>query len=303
MCGKLGYTFAVRRALVQVACVTAWALLLASGAAAVAKGSPTLGGLWRLDRDLTTASYVKDDFLVVYQDSEQVKFEYHDRDDKVTGTDVFVTDYSEQKRYTTRQERAFYRAKWKDGALIIITQHILDNFGYQAYKETDTWAVSADGKTLTQHLSDGKVAVYYWKGPAPVETSEKIRQFRAQGTNNIAPDRGDCGFNLAGPMENRSIGKGSFRLCVSPDERASPGGECAPFAGTMSFTRDDTFSTFVMTISGRLCMPKGDFVGTYTVDNHRITGEFNPRLAGGSGTLQFSNDDNSVLLEGVLLFQ
>jgi hypothetical protein len=58
-----------------------------------------------------------------------------------------------------------------------------------------------------------------------------------------------------------------------------------------------------MSISGRLCAPNGDFVGTYTVDAHKITGEFNPWLTGGSGTLQFSNNDNTVLLQGVLLFQ
>jgi hypothetical protein len=283
------------------ACV--FAFLLVHSAPAATKAPPNLGGVWKLDRDLTTAPYVKDDFVVVYQDWEQVKFEYRDRDDRVTGTEVFITDGSEQKGYTSRLERTYYRAKWKEGLLSITTQHMLDVLATQAYKETDTWSLSDDGKTLTEHLSDGKVAVYYWKRAAPVETSEKIREFRAQGQNTIAPDRGDCRFNLAGAMENKSIGKGTFRLCASPDTQVNASGDCAPFAGTMSFTRNDGPSTFVMKIDGRLCSQNGDFLGSYTVDDHKITGEFNPRLTGGAGTVQYNNNDNTVLLQGVLLFQ
>src|SRR5512138_569994 len=99
--------------------VLAAMLLVVTPALAATKAPPKLCGVWKLDRDLTTAPYGKDDFVVVYQDPEQVKFEYRNRDDKVTGTDVFLTDGTEQKRYTSRLERTYYRAKWKDSELVI----------------------------------------------------------------------------------------------------------------------------------------------------------------------------------------
>ena len=124
---------------------------------------PNLAGTWKLDRDLTTADLtrVKTDVVVIKQSSENVRFEYYDRDRRRFGVETFITDGYERKRYVTRIERAYARAKWKDNLLVIRTRSTLDLEGYQSYELLDTWERSADGKTLTNHSSDGKATVYY----------------------------------------------------------------------------------------------------------------------------------------------
>ncbi len=284
-------------------------VLLAPCAFAVSKSRPNLSGVWKLDRDLTTAPYVKDDTLVVHQTKQRVKFVYQ-TDGKVTGTDLFITDGKEMDRYKTRIERAFYRATWKADRLVIVTQHVLDLFGYQSYKETDSWTLDAEGKTLTQHLSDGKVAVYYYKGAAPDEPSEETKEFRAVGIYSVTPTadslpRGHCSFDLSGTMKNDMLGPTTYRLCLRPDTEsgatAAPA-RCDDLRGTMDVTAEDGFSTFVLKISGRYCPKDEDFIGNYEVDSDRITGTFNPRLTGGSGILQFSRSTDSLILYGVLVY-
>ena len=283
------------------------AIFLAASLFAVTKSHPNLAGVWKLDRDLTTAHYVKDDTLVVQQSKVRVKFTYQ-TDGKITGTDVFVTNGKELDRYKTRIERAFYRARWKDDRLEIVTSHALDIFGYQNYKETDYWTLDDNGKTLTEHLSDGKLAVYYYKGPPPDEPSEEAKEFRALaqfsgGLLQPAPG-GECRYDLSGTLKSSLLGAGSYRLCLSLEtaSAADPGSGCEPLRGTMNLTADDGVSAFVMKVAGRFCPKEQNFVGSYEVDPERITGAFNQHLSGGSGTVQFSHATDTMVLYGVLLY-
>lgn len=281
-------------------------LLLAGAAFAVSKSRPNLSGVWKLDRDLTTAPYVKDDTLVVRQTKQRVKFIYQ-TDGKVTGTDVFVTDGKEMDRYKTRIERAYYKATWKADRLVIVTQHVLDLFGYQAYRETDSWTLDDGGKTLTQHLSDGKVAVYYYKEGAPDDRTEETKEFRAVAvySGKLEPhSSGDCRYDLSGSFKNEMLGNSTFRLCLAPDKEsaADPAARCRPLRGIMNVTGEDGFSAFVMKISGQYCPQDDHFMGNYEVDPDRITGTFNQHLSGGSGMLEVSRSTDTVVLYGVLLY-
>ena len=281
-------------------------LALPPWAAPVTKADPNLSGVWKLDRDLTTARYVRDDTLVVSQSKQRVKFKYKDRRGTVTGTDIFITDGKEQDGYVTRLERTYYKARWKAGELVIVTQHVLDLFGYQAYKETDSWLLAPDGKTLTQRLSDGHVAVYYWLGPAPVDTADITREFHAFGvfTDNPHPSPdSSCHIDVDGTLKNSLIGSGSYRMCAVHEHDAVPSGGCTPLVGTLTFTKDDQVSSFVMNVSGQFCSREQHFLGTYEVDVNQLTGDFNAHLSGGSGTLQFSNSTSTVVFYGVLLYE
>ena len=122
---------------------------------------PNLSGTWKLDRDKTTADLSRDKTtqLVVSQTQEDVRFDYYEND-HLLGSDVFVPDGKERKRYETRVERAVSKARWHKGALLVTTWVYLDPQGYQSYTITDRWEVSPDGKTLTDKTSDGKKIVY-----------------------------------------------------------------------------------------------------------------------------------------------
>ncbi len=282
-------------------------LLLVTAAWPVSKSRPNLSGVWKLDRDLTTAPYVKDDTLVVHQTKQRVKFVYQ-TDGKTTGTDIFITDGKEMDRYKTRIERAFYKATWKNDALVIVTQHVLDLFGTQSYKETDSWTLDDKGKTLTQHLSDGKVAVYYYQEPAPKDRGEETKEFRAVAiySGELAPhSAGDCRLELAGTFnKNNLLGAPTFRLCLAPEKQsaAAAAERCDPVSGTMNVTGEDGLSAFVMKISGQYCPQDDHFMGSYEVDADRITGTFNQHLTGGSGMLEISRSTDTVVLYGILLY-
>jgi len=282
-------------------------VLLAAPALPVDRARPNLSGTWKLDRDLTTAPYVKDDILLVHQHKTRIKFTYQ-TDGKVTGTDVFVTDGKEADRYQTRVERAYYRARWKTNELVIVTYHALDIFGYQNYKETDSWTLDDEGQTLIEHLSDGHVAVYYYKGPPPDDPWEESREFRAVAVykGGVTPRASaGCSFDLKGEMKSALLGRGSYRLCLAPENSAAaaPPGSCDPLRGTMNVTGEDGLSTFVMKVRGRYCREQDNFVGSYEVDPERITGTFNRQLAGGSGVVEFSRSTDTVVLYGVLLYE
>ena len=57
--------------------------------------------------------------------------------------------------------RAYARARWKENKLVVTTRSFLDIYGYQSYSSEDRWELSADGKTLSNKSSDGKVTVFY----------------------------------------------------------------------------------------------------------------------------------------------
>lgn len=282
-------------------------LLLVTTAQAVSKSPPNLSGIWKLDRDLTTARYVTDDTLVVRQTKTRVKFIYR-TGNKVTGTDVFVTDGVEQNRYTTRIERAYYRARWKADELVVVTLHVLDVFGYQSYRETDSWVLDKEGRTLTEKLSDGKVAVYSWKAPAPNDPWELTKEFHAVAvySEDLRPaPEAECQIDLSGTLKSNLLGNGTYRLCLAREQGAPAAatGDCRPFRGSLGITKEDGLSSFAMKVSGDFCPGERSFLGKYEVEPDKISGELNNHLTGGSGTVQFSESTETVVLYGVLLYE
>lgn len=141
-------------------------------AAAVAQVS-NLSGTWKLDRDLTTADmrWDKTDTLALSQSGEELRFEYFDRDGHLFGTDTFTTDDVERPRYKTRIERAYSKAHWQRGKLVIVSRVNLDLQGYQSYNGFESWELSPDGKTLINRLSDGKALVYEKQAPSEAPAS------------------------------------------------------------------------------------------------------------------------------------
>lgn len=123
---------------------------------------PDISGVWRLDRDLTTADlrWNKTDKIIVTQTGEKIRFDYF-QDTHLLAADTFVTDWIERPRYQTRIERAYARARWDTDGLLIRTRSFLDAQGYQTYSIEDRWEVSDGGKTLTDKGSDGKLMVFY----------------------------------------------------------------------------------------------------------------------------------------------
>jgi hypothetical protein len=130
--------------------------------AAAAAQTRDFSGTWKLDRDLTTADlrWDKTDTLVLSQSDRAARFEFFDRDGHLFGTDTFTTDDVERPRYKTRIERAYSRARWQRGKLVIVSRVNLDLQGYQSYNAYESWELSGDGKTLVNRLSDGKAIVY-----------------------------------------------------------------------------------------------------------------------------------------------
>lgn len=145
--------------------VLAFVVLFAVLAAAQA---PNLSGTWKLDRDLTTADmrWDKTDTVLISQSDDDVRFEYFDRDRHSLGTNSFTTDNIERLWYKTRMERAWARVHWQAAKLVVESHVNLDFQGYQYYNGLETWELSADGKTLTNRLRDGKAVVYQRQAPS-----------------------------------------------------------------------------------------------------------------------------------------
>jgi len=158
---------------------------------------------------------------------------------------------------------------------------------------------------LTAQLSDGKVAIFYWKGPAPKDESRTSKEFHARGVNELAPladADASCRLDLAGAMQSKLLGKGTYRMCAAEDDPAPVTG-CTMLSGTLTITASDEFSRLVTKVAGRFCPKTQQFIGTYEVDGERITGEYSGRIGGGSGTVQFRHDSNTLELDGVLLYE
>jgi len=138
--------------------------MFAAAADPTPPGVPNLSGMWKLDRDLTTADmrWNKTTSLVVTQTLDEVRFDRYSGT-KLFASDLFLTDGKERPRYTTRIERAYARARWdkKNPVLVITTRSFLDLDGYQSYNDVDFWSVSKDGETLTHKQCDGRVVTYF----------------------------------------------------------------------------------------------------------------------------------------------
>ncbi len=123
---------------------------------------PNLAGRWRLDLDASTAPAPVPGaiLLQVSQTDEDVQFQYENAQGSVLSGESFPTDWSSNRRFSTRTQIGYARAQWKDNQLLVETKVVLDVDGNQTFSYTERWSVSPDGKTLTEKSSDGKKLVF-----------------------------------------------------------------------------------------------------------------------------------------------
>jgi hypothetical protein len=273
----------------------------------VAKNAPDVSGHWKLDRDLSRGPSVRRAAtqLDLTQRGDEVKFVYYSGD-AITGSESFLADDIERDRYVTRIERAYAKVRWRGNDLIIITKHVLDVSGYQAYSETDTWTLAEDRQTLTAKLSDGTVLVYEKDSDAepliPADPFKDLEPFRAVG---VITGTGPChGVSFEGKLKGDYIGPGQIVFCGPPPHNwGGKVGSCGTQSGTLTFSKDGGGSSFRMNVIGEFCIADtgGTFRGTYEVDRITAAGVFQDHIKGGSGTAEFSHTSNTVLLNGILL--
>jgi len=288
--------------------VLALTLCAACAGLAVVKSIPDLSGRWKLDRDRSSGASLRHAAteMDITQRGDEVKFIYYSGD-TVTGSESFLADNIERERYTTRIERAYLKVHWQKDDLVLITRHVLDVSGYQAYSETDSWLLSADRQTLTAKLSDGSLLVYTKEAvdsePAiPPDPLQDVAAFRALG---VITGTGPChGVSFEGKLKGETIGLGDITFCGPPPHNwGGKVGSCGTQSGTLTFSKDGGGSSFRMNLIGEFCIADtgGTFRGTYEVDKITVAGGFQGHIKGGSGTVEFSHTSNTVSMYGVLL--
>ena len=283
-------------------------LCAACAAWAVVKSIPDLSGRWKLDRDRSSGASLRHAAteLDITQRGDEVKFVYYSGE-SVIGSESFLADNIERERYTTRIERAYLKVHWQKDDLVLITRHVLDVSGYQAYSETDSWILSADRQTLTAKLSDGSLLVYTKEAVdsdpvIPPDPLKDVMPFRALG---VITGTGPChGVSFEGKLKGETIGLGDITFCGPPPHNwGGKVGSCGTQSGTLTFSKDAGGSSFRMNLIGEFCIAEtgGTFRGTYEVDRITVAGGFQGRIKGGSGTAEFSHTSNTVSMYGVLL--
>jgi hypothetical protein len=295
--------FPARRAAARV---LALALLAACASFAVVKNIPDLSGKWKLDRDRSAGPSLPRaaTALDITQRGDEVKFIYYSGGG-ATGSESFLADGVERDRYSTRIERAYARVRWQKDDLIIITRHVLDALGYQAYSETDSWLLSGDRQTLTAKLSDGSLLVYEREPSDPAIPPDPLQDLAPFHAVGVITGTGPChGISFEGTLKGDIIGLGTIVFCGPPPQNwGGKPGSCGTQSGTLAFSKDAGGSSFRMDVIGQFCISEsgGTFRGTYEVDRITVAGGFLSHIKGGSGTVEFSNKSNTVTLHGVLL--
>jgi len=286
----------------------AFALFTACACLAVVKNFPDLSGKWKLNPERSKGPSLRKaaTALEITQRGDEVKFVYYSGG-AVTGSEAFMADDVERDRYSTRVERAYAQVHWRNDDLIIVTRHVLDVFGYQAYSETDSWLLSEDRQTLTAKLSDGSVLVYE-KAPSdpepviPADPLKDVAPFRAVG---VITGSGPChGASFEGTLKGETIGLGQIVFCGPPPKNwGGKPGSCGTQSGTLTFSKDAGGSSFRMNVIGQFCISESGatFRGTYEVETITVAGGFLGHIKGGSGTVEFSHASNTVTMYGVLL--
>jgi len=283
-------------------------LCAASAVLAVVKNIPDLSGHWKLDRDRSSGPSLRHAAteMEITQRGDEVKFVYYSGG-AATGAESFLADGIERDRYTTRIERAYYKVQWLKDDLVIVTRHVMDIFGYQAYSETDSWLLSADRQTLTGKLSDGSMLVYVKEASdsepvIPPDPLKDVAPFRAVG---VITGTGPChGISFEGTLKGETIGLGQITFCGPPPHNwGGKVGSCGTESGTLTFSKDAGGSSFRMNLIGEFCIAEtgGTFRGTYEVDKITVAGGFQGHIKGGSGTVEFSHTSNTVSMYGILL--
>jgi hypothetical protein len=144
-------------------------LLLSSVFAASKPAKPAKGatvdftGTWKLDLFKSQLKHggIGANKLVINQTPEEIQIDYFAGENDL-GSDVFLTNGHERQRWVTKQERAFCRVQFrnKEKEMVVTTRGVLDVAGTQQYTDTESWKLSADGKTLTNDQKDGNNLVF-----------------------------------------------------------------------------------------------------------------------------------------------
>ena len=141
--------------------------LLAMGAGAATKDAVIdFSGTWKLNiqKSRGAPDWRPDTVLVVLQSPYQMHFTYFLNADAPTPfqSNDYVTNGKEAQLYATGNERAYVSARWTSKHMVEVKVHhvVRNEVADTGWFETDTWSLSADRKTLTNKLSDGKMIVY-----------------------------------------------------------------------------------------------------------------------------------------------
>ncbi len=141
--------------------------LAGTGAMAAAKDMPVnFSGTWKLNMKKSKGApdWRPDTVLVVLQSPYQVHFAYFLNADveKPFQNYDYVTNGKERQLYAVATEIAYGSAHWNNKNILEVRTHhvVRAEVADTDWTETDVWTLSADGKTLTNKSSDGKILVY-----------------------------------------------------------------------------------------------------------------------------------------------
>ncbi len=124
---------------------------------------PNLSGTWNID--IFKSANLPYSHIVVEQDELRIHFDYY-QGRKLIGAETFILDGRERQRWDNNITRAYSRAKFEKGQLVITTHVITDAQGDQGYVEEDRWVLSRDGSVLTCKPADGRTVIYVRKTEA-----------------------------------------------------------------------------------------------------------------------------------------
>jgi len=156
----------VNRAIRNVLAVLLLALAAAGVLAASKDRQVNFSGTWKLNAKKSKGApdWRPDTVLVVLQSPYQIHFTYFLNADAVQPFQNYdyVTNGKETKLYVTGTEEAYASVRWTSkNVLQVRTHHVVRHeVGDTDWNEVDTWAISDDGNTLTNKLSDGNFIVY-----------------------------------------------------------------------------------------------------------------------------------------------
>jgi hypothetical protein len=136
-------------------------LLVALLAFATHPGVPDLSGRWVLDPAASTGTPpVPSALVIISQTADDVRFDFENRGETIA-SESFETNWQSSKRFSTRTQVGYARARWEKTQLLVETTVALNVEGTQSYSYSERWAVSPDRSTLTQISSDGTKLIFH----------------------------------------------------------------------------------------------------------------------------------------------
>lgn len=131
-----------------------------------AQPTPNLSGTWKLDGDASTGPPAAKGalILVITQSGDNLTFDYYAANNGERGELIQSSPYTSDGRdhpgNKIRTYVTYVKTYWQGKSLVVQTKGILDVEGTQTFTLEDRWTLSNDGKTLTDHASDGTKVVF-----------------------------------------------------------------------------------------------------------------------------------------------